>query len=605
MSRRRVILVQLPIPPVGPQPIRGNVPLAAGYLALHARRTGLASGWDVEIFPPFLANLLSDEALARELADRRPDLVGFTTYLWNIDRSLWVARRLRERWPKAKVLLGGPEITADNQWVLGEEVVDFAAIGEGEQTFAELLAGLSGNGRSLASIPGLFVRGRTLGAPPPRAPLPMLDAVSSPYLEGLLDAADEGMMMLETLRGCVFKCKFCYYPKSYDDLYFLSEEKIVANLLHARQRGAREVVLLDPTLNQRAGFDDFLMLLARENPDRQFTYFGELRAEGVTPRIARLLREANFNEVEVGLQTIDPHAQTLMDRKNNLKAVERGVHAMLGEGIRVKVDLILGLPGDTVESVRAGIGYLKEGGLGGDVQVFHLSILPGTSFRQEASALGLRHQPRPPYYVLGTPTLELGAMIELMQEAQDAFGIEFDPLPPPTIEWPRGGPVDREATVDLDGPGKELPAADRRSLAFRLRLRSSDFGARRSAACQLVRRILSDSPHTTLEVVLEPAPGPKGDLARTLPPSVLAAIADLCQETPSYLDRFFALQPGSERPIGAKRLFVVLPQPRGADARVEWREEVGGFAEFLESAPPGGPANRAAAGSLATGPATP
>ncbi len=134
---------------------------------------------------------------------------------------------------------------------------------------------------------------------------------------------------METIRGCIFKCKFCYYPKSYDGLYFVSEEKVIANLRHARERGATEVVLLDPTLNQRKDFDGFLKLLARENPGRQFKYFGELRAEGIKAETAKLLREANFTEVEIGLQSIDPAAQTLMDRKNNLKAFERGVECML------------------------------------------------------------------------------------------------------------------------------------------------------------------------------------------------------------------------------------------------------------------------------------
>src|SRR5258708_14893196 len=123
-----------------------------------------------------------------------------------------------------------------------------------------------------------------------------LNEVSSPYLHGILDAADERMLLLETLRGCIFKCKFCYYPKSYDDLYFVSREKIIANLTHARERGAREVVLLDPTLNQRRDFDEFLKLLAHCNPERQFKYFGELRAAGINPKMAKLLRDANFSD---------------------------------------------------------------------------------------------------------------------------------------------------------------------------------------------------------------------------------------------------------------------------------------------------------------------
>src|SRR5262249_47229997 len=159
------------------------------------------------------------------------------------------------------------------------------------------------------------------------------------------------------------KCKFCYYPKSYDGLYFLSEEKIVANLRHALMHGAKEVVFLDPTLNQRKDFDGFLQLLIRNNSKRQLTFFGELRAEGIKETTAQLLAEAGFTEVEVGLQSIDPLAMQLMDRKNNLKAIERGCRAVLAAGINVKVDLIIGLPGDTVDSVRRSMHYLRESGI--------------------------------------------------------------------------------------------------------------------------------------------------------------------------------------------------------------------------------------------------
>src|SRR5207249_5861916 len=169
-------------------------------------------------------------------------------------------------------------------------------------------------------IGGLHVRGAS-GVPAFRTPLPDLNRLGSPYVAGLLDAADEQMLLLETTRGCVFKCKFCYYPKSYDKQYYLSVDNILASLGHASDRGAREVFLLDPTLNQRKDFANLLCLLAAGNPDHRFTYFGELRAEGITDTTAALLREANFTEVEVGLQSIEPEAQASMDRKNNLQAV--------------------------------------------------------------------------------------------------------------------------------------------------------------------------------------------------------------------------------------------------------------------------------------------
>ena len=456
MPRRSIQLLQLPIPQPGLEPAKGNVPLAAGYLKMYARRRGLEQFYDIEIFPPQLSNTLSDCGLVEEILARDPWLVGFTCYLWNIDRTLWIASRLKERRPELRIIVGGPEITADNAWVLKHPAIDFAAIGEGEQTFSELLIELRENDIPRQPIAGLFVSPTVarpqqqrvssdllileptsgfstdgLLLPTFRQPLASLDEISSPYLEGILDAADEEMLLLETIRGCIFKCKFCYYPKSYDDLYFVSREKIIANLQYARERGVKEVVLLDPTLNQARNFADFVRLLADQNPNHQWKYFGELRAEGLTRDIANLLREANFTEVEIGLQSIDPLAMELMDRKNNMKAFERGVTALLDVGIDVKVDLIIGLPGDTPDSVRRGMHFLRDTGLYSSVQVFNLAILPGTAFRQEAQMHGLQFQPRPPYYVLKTPTIDLATMYELMEEAEEIFDTEFDALPSP------------------------------------------------------------------------------------------------------------------------------------------------------------------------------
>jgi hypothetical protein len=91
-ARRSVLLVQLPIPPLGPAPIRGNVPLAAAYLKLFVESRGLGSYYDIELYPPAQANTLGDRALVEALAAHQPWLVGFTCYLWNIERTLWVAR---------------------------------------------------------------------------------------------------------------------------------------------------------------------------------------------------------------------------------------------------------------------------------------------------------------------------------------------------------------------------------------------------------------------------------------------------------------------------------------------------------------------------------
>jgi radical SAM superfamily enzyme YgiQ (UPF0313 family) len=571
VTRRRIVLVQLPIPPLGPAPIRGNVPLAAAYLKLFAEARGPGNQFAIEVFQAAQANALGDLALVEELAARQPWMVGFTCYLWNVERTLWIARALKRRCPDVKILLGGPEITTDNAWVLDSEDYDFAAVGEGEQTFAALLLGLlDGEDAPPVPIPGLYVpptegpRFRPERVPAFRKPLPDIDRLGSPYLAGILDVADERMLLLETTRGCVFNCKFCYYPKSYDTQYYLSRENVLASLAHAYERGAEEVFLLDPTLNQRKDFAGFVRTLAAGNPGRRFKFFGELRAEGITPEIAGLLRDAGFEEVEIGLQSIEPEAMDLMHRKNNLKAFEKGVRALMGAGIRVTVDLIVGLPGDTEESVRRGLHYLRDGGLYSRAQVFNLAVLPGTAFRHEAPDLGLTYQPRPPYYVLRTPTLDRAALFGLMQEAQDVFEVEFDASPPPVLDL-AVHESSRLWRVDLDAPPTTPPAPGLRAQAFTLWLRSSNLVRHRAVIGGLIRELLATNLFTTLQVVLEPAGHvDRAAVHEVLDPAFLDSLLAACLEHPTYLDKFYAILPGCT--IGAKRLLVLLPLEHRAES---------------------------------------
>jgi radical SAM superfamily enzyme YgiQ (UPF0313 family) len=382
-----------------------------------------------------------------------------------------------------------------------------------------------------------------------------------------LNAADEKMLLLETIRGCVFKCKFCYYPKSYDSLYFVSEEKIVANLQHAREAGATEVVLLDPTLNQRKDFDGFLKLLARENHDKQFTYFGELRAEGIKPETAQLLRDANFTEVEIGLQSIDPTTQGLMDRRNNMKAFERGVSALMDAGIRVKVDLIIGLPGDTVASVRRGFDYLASNKLFTSTQVFNLAILPGTAFRSEAEELGLRFQDRPPYYVLETPTLTSTDLYDLMADAQEVFETEWDPFPEPKLQFDESSEQIECLRIDLDQNRFELPSAEKRAQALTLWFKSQRLNEHVDEMQSVISKILDDCPHSTLQVILEPLGDPTQVTSECVEP-LLAT----CYQRPNYLDRYYSLNP--QGLLGSKRVLVVVDGETMDDLDEEWADAI-------------------------------
>ncbi len=567
-----VLLVQLPIPPPGMEPVEGNMPLAAAYLKLYARRCGCEKNFNLDLLPAQLANTLGDMGLVEEILARQPEMVGFTCYLWNIERTLWIADQLKSRQPKLRILFGGPEITPDNQWVLQQSAIDYAITGEGEPTFVALLEQLAGNPIKPCST--VVMGSSSVGDDF------QLDDVSSPYFEGILEAAAGQSLLFETARGCRYGCKYCYYPKSHHIPRFLSTEQIVAHLRYAAQREASEVVLLDPTLNQRPHFADFLRLLAENNRQRQFTFSGELRAEGINKEIASLLRKANFHEVEIGLQSVEPDTWRRMGRPADLAKFQEGVHALLAEGIKVQVDLILGLPGDTADSFRRGIDFLQQTQAYTQVQVFNLSILPGTAFRLEAEQLGLKHQPWPPYYVLQTPTLDIERMFQLMEESQDAFGIEFDPLPLPRLDGlAHECDLQRVCRIDLDAVqgNDELMASlpTTPALCFVLLLRSSDFHRHRHEAAALVEHILAKNPHITLQVILKPTTDP-----RRLSIETLSRLMASCYRTTSYLDRYYSLHPG--RLLGAKRLFIHLQPDHYKHVDDAWLDEVAEFATLLD-----------------------
>src|SRR5262249_46032843 len=103
-------------------------------------------------------------------------------------------------------------------------------------------------------------------------------------------------------------------------------------------------------------------------------------------------------------------------------------------------------------------------------------------------------------------------------------------------------------------------------------LRSAHFGRHAREAAALARELLDANPFTTLQVVLEPDGGPEA-VRREVSGRLLGGLLAACQASPTYLDRFYALQPG--RAGGAKRVVVLLPAAWRAELGPGWAEEAG------------------------------
>lgn len=199
----RVLLVQLPVP----NNPSLNTPLAGGYLKAYASAQGLDDVAEIAFLPRFLTDHAGDAVLVDAIVARQPDLLGVSLYTWNSERSLAIVQRVKDRLPELRVLVGGPEVQKDNLWVLEHPAIDVAVIGEGEQTFVDLLRLwnareqsnnlfiplLSGTATSpLEQIPGIAYRHEgTIHFTPDRVALSDLSVVPSPYLSGYLHVPDD------------------------------------------------------------------------------------------------------------------------------------------------------------------------------------------------------------------------------------------------------------------------------------------------------------------------------------------------------------------------------------------------------------------------------
>ncbi len=553
---KRCRLVQLPVPPPAALAATGNVPLAAGCLGVAARVHGLTSRLELEVVSPELTDVAGDTALADRLAQDEPDFVGFSLYLWNVERSLHLAREVKRRSPRTTVLVGGPEVSPDNPFVLGLEGFDVAVTGEAEDTFVEVMGRLL-DGREVAGVPGVAVRTAAgLGpfAPPPTTNFP-LTRYPSPYTQGLVPVDPRRSTYLETVRGCRSSCTFCFYPRSSAVLRSLEVRDSVRLVASLRDAGAREVVFLDPTFNHRPDFDGLLDALVEVNASRSLAFFAEVRPEGLKPEHAKKLGRAGFTKLELGLQSVNPKTLKRVKRGGNPAKVAEAARMLHDAGIELLVDLIVGLPGDTSDDVLRGIDYLYANGLADEAQVFGLSLLPGTAMRATAAADGVVFDPSPPYRVLSTATMSREGLQGTLREAERRLDRRLDEMPRPhLVERSGNAAMPDVVRVDLDDSiAAPVPGAQHVALWFEGR----DLFAARDVMGRVIAARLALDPYATLDVVL---------VAREeFPLDLFAHLRRaLDRGTPSYVSRVLAHRGENLQ----RRVAVVVP--KGAALNADW-----------------------------------
>ena len=341
------------------------------------------------------ASLQTSESLQTE--ECAESIVCFSVFVWNRIILEQTARILRAK--GITCIAGGPEVTANPN---SFSDFDYVVCGEGETSVPPLVSRiLSGE-----KIESKVIYKNTFA--PAAAETDSvnkqgadteLTGLTSPYLDGTLDPALYEGALWELARGCPFKCSYCYESKGEKKVRQFPMERIEAELdLFARKK-IPQVFVLDPTYNaNKERALKILNLIAKKTPET-FYYF-EARAEFIDSQMAKAFTKIPC-ALQIGLQSANEEVLKLVNRPFNRKQFVRNIGILNNAGVTFGFDLIYGLPGETFKSFKEGIEFAISL-YPNNLEIFCLSVLPGTDLFERAQQLNLTYEQQPPYHILHT-----------------------------------------------------------------------------------------------------------------------------------------------------------------------------------------------------------
>ncbi|MBP3360982.1 MAG: B12-binding domain-containing radical SAM protein [Clostridia bacterium] len=342
--------------------------------------------------------------------ERRPDVICFSCYVWNIEYILKAASSLKSMLPEALIVFGGPEVSfCAGEILQRHEFVDAVIRGEGEET----VAALAGNGFKFDGVRGVTYRGKNIIENPDAPPVQDLDSLVFPYTDEDLAENSRKLIYYESSRGCPYRCSYCLSSTEHSVRY-KSVGKVKAELGRIIAAKPQTVKFTDRTFNSDAKRGAQLLLYMLEN-GQGITFHFELAAHTLTEEFMEIAARApeGMFRFEIGLQSTNHDTLKAIKRSTELARLFKNVSRLTSmKNIHVHLDLIAGLPFEDYKSF--GKSFNDAVGLRPTVlQLGFLKLLRGTDARAEAFRHGYKYRSYPPYEVIENAYISCGELLKL------------------------------------------------------------------------------------------------------------------------------------------------------------------------------------------------
>ncbi len=350
------------------------------------------------------------------------DVYAFSCYIWNIEQTLYVCEKLKQK-TGAKIVLGGPEAAYRAQDVLGEfDFIDFVLSGEGEFNLPKLMDALN------LSANFVDVDGLTYKENDGILSIPQIEYTQTPpnpYCKEFFEQLNSRICYIETSRGCPYRCAFCLSGRC-GNLRYFDMDAVKENILRLANSGTKTIKFVDRTFNANYRRANEILQFIKDNygtkiPNGVCFHF-EIAGDILHEKTLDILKSMPYRAVqlEIGMQSFNEETLKTINRKTDTKKLIENIKKLLSfQNMHIHIDLIAGLTGEDIESFKNSfnIGYKLQAHM---LQMGFLKLLYGSDMRENSEKYPCDYSDKPPYEVTSTPWLTEGEILSL-KNCEDAL----------------------------------------------------------------------------------------------------------------------------------------------------------------------------------------